>query len=769
MRRPLVLVSALTAMVVAVPVLVATTATAAPAPAAACSPVDTPAQRSGTVPSPSSVLGYRFGDRPATPYEIGTYLDRVDRVSDRVVTGTFAQSWQDRPLRYALVGSPATLQRRAQVTADLAVIRDPATSATRAAALVERTPDILWIAANVHGNEPSGADAVLQLLYDLADRNDCVVQAILANSIVGLIPTQNPDGRVADTRTNDDAFDLNRDWFARTQPETAGKLDLLWQYPPQVFVDEHEMGGYGYFFPPNSDPVYHETPDGTYDQIENLYGGANAAAFDAKGWRYQTYQAGYDLFYQGFGDTVPTTQFGAAGMTFEQGGDVRYPVKVQHQYTSAFVTLYTGATNRREVLTTWRETFTTALAEGRACTLEPNRVHNPGSTVLQPVPETKVCGYFLREDDRDTRVVLRRLQQAHVQVEQLTAALVVPDYVAYGTTTPRRETLPAGTYWITLAQPQKHWVQAMLNADTYTPFPYFYDVSAWSNPMLAGVAGGSTGRRVTAPTAVVPLVPEVGRPALPRQLPRVAVVDQRPEPTYQYQTTGWLQWRLDQDWQIPYTVLTPSTITAATLADVDVLLVPDVDVQPSSDALGGGGRTALKNWVAAGGRYVGWEGGTALAADLGLSSVTLTEARAVSPGALIAMNAPYPDTYALWSDYDAQMGANGAAVVASFPAKPFVSGYAEKANTLAGSAVEAVNRVGTGSVTVFSIEPNQRGYTDGTARLLLDALLGTPTPDPATTTAAAAVATAEGNATPTGMPYRVTSADRQAHEESGRS
>ena len=56
----------------------------------------------------------------------------------------------------------------------------------------------------------------------------------------------------------------------------------MWQYPPQLYVDEHEMGGTDYFFPPNSDPIYSETPD-RHDQIENLYGAANAAAFDAKG------------------------------------------------------------------------------------------------------------------------------------------------------------------------------------------------------------------------------------------------------------------------------------------------------------------------------------------------------------------------------------------------------------------------------------------------------------------------------------------------------
>jgi len=42
---------------------------------------------------------------------------------------------------------------------------------------------------------------------------------------------------------------MNRDWFARTQPETDGKLEALRRYPPVLFIDAHEMGNTaGYFF-----------------------------------------------------------------------------------------------------------------------------------------------------------------------------------------------------------------------------------------------------------------------------------------------------------------------------------------------------------------------------------------------------------------------------------------------------------------------------------------------------------------------------------------
>ena len=84
---------------------------------------------------------------------------------------------------------------------------------------------------NVHGGEESGTDAELRVLYELADRDDCAARQILDNALVGIIPTQNPDGREAETRQNSYGFDMNRDWFARTQPETDAKLELLRQYP----------------------------------------------------------------------------------------------------------------------------------------------------------------------------------------------------------------------------------------------------------------------------------------------------------------------------------------------------------------------------------------------------------------------------------------------------------------------------------------------------------------------------------------------------------
>ncbi len=732
MRRALVGVTAASLLVFCLTTSL-TTVAAASAPTAGlsadkgCDPISTQPEFRGTVPSPKKVLGYPVGDHEATNKEIGRYWAAVDAASDRVVTGVYARSWEGRPLRYALVGSPSTLDALPAIRKDLNRLRDPSTSAAEAEAIIGRTPPILWIAANVHGNEPSGADAVLKLLYNLADRSDCVARAILGNTIVGLIPVQSPDGRARDIRYNGYSFDMNRDVLVGTQPEVAGRLKLLWKYPPQLFVDEHENSGWNYFFPPDADPIYHETPAGLYGEIEDLYGPANEAAFQARGWRYETSDSGYDFFAQVYGDTVPTTQMGAVGMTFEQGDDVPYLRRVRHHFTSALTTLFTAATHHEKVLRTWRATFVQAEQQGEQCQLQPNKIYNAGNELLRTVPDREVCGYFLLGNSLETRRVVSRLQTAHVIVERLAQPTVVQDYRPYGDE-PRQKTLPKGTYWISLAQPQKHWVQATLNEDTYVPFPYFYDVSGWSLPLLAGIKGGSTGQPVTAPVVTAPILGNARTPLPSGKVPRIAVLDQWPELWNGYQYSGWLKWRLAEDWRFPYTVLLPEQVTAKKLRKFDVVVVGNVDSGPVYDDLGAKRRAALVSWVKRGGRYIGWQEGALLASTLGISEVGMLTPEAESPGAMMRVRTPDGANEIEWdSDYNLVLAPGSARVVSSFPRIMYVSGFATDSETLAGTALETVENVGSGSVTVFGYEPNFRAVADGSARLLREAILGTPT------------------------------------------
>jgi hypothetical protein len=274
------------------PVLLATALAALPAPAAVAAECDptTPPVFAGAVPTTDFAIGMTLGSRDVTTGESDRYLSVVDQASTRVRTGTLGRSIAGRPLRYAIVGRPANLtdERLEEIRRAHLELQDSTTTRARAEEIAKATPGILWIASNVHGNEESGTDASLRVLHELADRTDCAATEILDNAVVFLLPVQNPDGREADSRRSSFGFDLNRDWFARTHPETDAKIEMLRRYPPVLFVDDHEMGTPTYFFPPNADPVYHEVPGHALNWINNLYGGALQREFCARASRTST-------------------------------------------------------------------------------------------------------------------------------------------------------------------------------------------------------------------------------------------------------------------------------------------------------------------------------------------------------------------------------------------------------------------------------------------------------------------------------------------------
>lgn len=746
----------------AVPAALATPAAARP-PAAACDPTRTEPEYRGDVPAPADVLGFDLGERPVSAAQSDRYLETVAARSDRVVSGTLATSARGRPLKYAIVGEPELVTRSglAKTRRDARLLRDPRTPGRLAERLTRTGVPILWVSGNVHGDEPSGTDAALRVLRDLGDRTDCAAERILGNALVVILPSQNPDGRELGTRENAYGFDMNRDWFARTQPETDGKLSMLNRYPPVLYIDAHEMGGTSYFFPPNADPIYHETPEQAIGWINAIYGASMAAEFEARGIDFFNRDV-YDLFYQGYGDSVPTSAFHAAGMTFEKGGESPYPERVTEQYLTQWVTLSAAARDRHRLLTEWREMAVEAQEQGEAGRLEPNQVYNPGNEVVRPVPDREVRHYFLRDDDRakhdEVRSIVRKLQRMGVEVKQLVRPLTIPDYKEYGRPV-GKTTLPKGTYWISMAQPEKHWIQAMLNEDSYTPFPYFYDVTAWSLPLLANVAGGSSGAELRPRARPVRPVP-AERPGHEGRAPEIGVLRLSETSSSARQSTGWLRHRLDRDWRLPFTLLHPSDVASGGLDGVDVLLVPDGPAAAAHDALGEPGRAALREWTRGGGRYVGWQGGTRLAARLGLTTATLTEPASDIPGTLFRATVDEESPLAkgvggtVWNftSYDAVMRASSGVAV-RYPAAGspgwFVSGYQLGGEELGGTAAVVDQPVGAGRSVLFAAEPNFRAFTDGTAGLLYNAILG---PDPERPARPRAAAAAEASRSAAALP-----------------
>jgi hypothetical protein len=680
------------------------------------------------------VLGFELGSQETTPKQIEKFVTAVDDASDRVASGVAATSVGGRPLTYAVVGDPerVTPEALAQISRHAQKLRDPQMPADRAAELVASTPAILWVAGNVHGNEESGADAALRVLYELADRTDCVADTVLDNAIVVIMPTQNPDGRWFETRRNLYGFDMNRDWFARTQPETDGKLELLRTYPPMLFIDAHEFGYSDYLFPPHADPEYHETPDTAHDWIFDAYSPAISTAFDAEKLPYH-HGAPYDFFASIFGDTVPAVGFHAAGMTFEKDNRDRVEDRTFQQYLAMWSSVFQGATGGTDYVEQWRASYVNAYNEGVPGQLEPNEVFNPKSTLYQEVPDVTVRHYFLKYQPNrayELETLVRRLQRMDVDVYRLTRAQRIENFTPYGEA-PRSTTMPIGSYWIPMAQGQKHWIQSMLHSETYIPFKVTYDVTSWSNPLLLNLKGGYTGDELSPSAELLPLqrtphwdgdgsVPSVG-------------VFEIPGSSRGFEATGQLRYVFENMWNLPYRNVTANQIIRG-LPNIDVLVVPDGYSNYAMQALGSKGKRALKQWVNDGGRYVGWQGGTRVAIKSGVSSVRLVGSKANAPGTLVRTTldrtSPLADGvgHTVWVMYDNNDVMSSPAAVGSFPAPGSgayaTSGQAENMDTLAGTAFVADEQVGNGRVISFSVDPNFRAWTLGMHRVLWNAIVG---------------------------------------------
>lgn len=501
------------------------------------------------IPTPASVLGYELGERFTPHHLLMRYVDRVAALSPRVRLDTVAHSVEGREVVLLTVTSEANQQRLDAIRADAGRIADPRGAAPGAVdAAAERMPVVVWLGFTVHGPEASGVEAALAVLYQLAAGQNAETRAVLDASVVLLDPVQNPDGHerhVQDVmrlrtafgvpvhpsapihwgtwpgpRTSHYHFDLNRDWFAQSHPETRGRIRTMLAWHPQVATDLHEMGpNETYFFPPPQAPINRLVPPGVQRWWEAFAVG-NRAAFDREGWSYFR-REGYDEFYPGYGSSWPIYT-GAVGMTYEQassrGGAIRredgtvltLAEAARHHYAAAWATLTTAAQNARALVRDYAAFRQTTIDEAADA---------PFRAVV-----------FARDADGRADSLASLLARGGVEVQRLRAATDVRDAFSYGDDRTRRATLPAGAYVVDFAQPQGRLARVLLEPDA--PFDtsfvsdelrrretgqesQIYDVTAWALPYTFRVTAWGVralpGPLDAVPPLVAPLLPAEAR------------------------------------------------------------------------------------------------------------------------------------------------------------------------------------------------------------------------------------------------------------------
>ena len=477
------------------------------------------------IPTLKQVVGHANGEKITTVSDMEKYLQALEESSPRMKLLPYAKSWEGRTLHYVVISSEENMNRLDSIKSNIQKIAFPDQGVSDS--IIENMPAVAWLANGVHGSEISGPEAALLTAYHLlAAQNDDTVNNILNNCITIIDPLQNPDGRArfvnyftqrvgrwpdADPqaaehneswpggRYNHYLFDMNRDWFGMTQPETEGRIKLFQEWYPQVMADLHEMGGNStYYFAPPAIPHNPEITDVQKEWLTNM-GRNNAKWFDKMKFDYFTREV-FDSFYPGYGEGWPMFQ-GTIGMTYEQGSvrglvlnrddetTMDYRESVHHQFIASVSTLEAAAVNSKELVRNFYN-YRKNAAEGKF--------------------KREVKEIILSESPDPSRTIklVNNLLKQGIEVKRATAEFKNSRARDFFNDEFAETSFPAGSFVVPLDQAAGHLAATLLMRHTPQGEHFIeiqkerrdkglgdqiYDLTSWSLPLLFDVKAWETG------------------------------------------------------------------------------------------------------------------------------------------------------------------------------------------------------------------------------------------------------------------------------------
>ncbi|RDC56535.1 hypothetical protein DU508_13200 [Pedobacter chinensis] len=357
----------------------------------------TATQLDAKIPTPESFLGYPIGSYLTRHDQVVAYFRQLEKVSDRVHVESLGKTYEQREQIIVTITAPSNYQKLEQIRQEHLAQVDPSKPALGANA-----PIIINLGYGVHGNETSSTETSLLTGYYLAASNDAETQKWLAESVIFIDPSLNPDGRdraanwlnayhsfppVGDPadkehqegwpggRTNHYFTDLNRDWLNLVQVESRNRLTFFHKWYPNVQIDFHEQGTNAtYYFEPT--PKSHESPiipQFLYD-YQVILAKYHAKALDDIGSFYFT-KENYDNLSPIYGSTYPKF-FGSVAATFEQArslgivqestnGPLTFAFTIRNHLATSFSTIKGAIAEKAGLFKVQKDFFKYALEQGQ--------------------------------------------------------------------------------------------------------------------------------------------------------------------------------------------------------------------------------------------------------------------------------------------------------------------------------------------------------------------------------------------------------------------
>lgn len=434
-----------------------------------------------SIPTPEQFLGYAIGSHHTRHDQILAYLTELDRLSDRVSTQLIGETYEHRKQMIATFTSATNHNNlesiRQKHLANQVSLKD------------SDLPLVIHLGYNVHGNEPSSSEAAMLTAYYLTASEAPETLEWLNKMIILMDPNINPDGRdrhthwanmhkadpvVADPldrehtevwpggRFNHYWFDLNRDWFLGTHPESRNRINFFHQWRPYVQTDHHEMGTNAtFYFDPgkysSNNPI---VPDYLYKTIYPQYATYFAKAMDGLGSMYYTKES-FDKLYPGYGSSY-INFYGGAGFLFEQASSrghlqetstipLTFQFTIRNQLTMSLTTIRASIAEKASLVQLRREFYRLSAEQAKRSTIK---------------------GYVFGDmaDPSRTRAFLDLLLMHKLDVYELNTTM----------TTSGKTFQPGHAFVVPVDQINYLMVRTVFEEEiTYTD-SLFYDASTWS-------------------------------------------------------------------------------------------------------------------------------------------------------------------------------------------------------------------------------------------------------------------------------------------------
>ena len=436
-----------------------------------------------SVDHPNKFLDFDYATRVATPEQITSALEAWSKQSEKLKVVEYARTHENRPLHAVFISSPKNLKNLDLIKEKINQLSDArVTNDRKAKVLIDQLPAIAWMAYSIHGNETSGADAALGVIYHLIASKDADILELLDDMVIIVDPVMNPDGRARFAknleqyrgtapnyddqslihtgdwpygRTNHYYYDLNRDWVYLTQPETQGRVALINEWKPQILVDAHEMGAQDTFMTgPAREPINKNVD---YDLIKwgNVFAKDQGNEFDRRNWRFYTGEWHEDLypgysFYVAFRGTLgilyEQSRMAEDGVRRPEGTIQSYKESVHHQFVSTMINLDTLKNNSKSMYEDYWD--------GRKYNVSSNSKYSNRSYVV-----------LANNNNGRINALAEKLEAQDIEIYKNDKPINVSNALKQNGITVSEYTIPSGSMIIPNNQPEAPLVSAILEFD----------------------------------------------------------------------------------------------------------------------------------------------------------------------------------------------------------------------------------------------------------------------------------------------------------------